>query len=235
MLFGEQEEFQSLIYPHAFIDKEALQANPKCVEQFIRTQALDALEVLGEKMLQCKKDVSGDVVAAEMAFGPEGVLTREMYWVGAVCVHLKQSVGVPTLRGPAIGLWAYDLDKALASMEGMAKVVDIQIDNSILMKKVQYIPMMHNVMHRVNLPPTQKGLSIIAFHHAFVDAYNLLLAIEHSFERKQWTYESVEALKKALELHMSEEWDGSLVPRTYSIVGVGPVNTFPNLPYLDGL
>ena len=103
MLFGEHEEFQSLIYPHAFIDKEALQANPKCVEQFIRTQALDALEVLGEKMLQCKKDVSGDVVAAEMAFGPEGVLTREMYWVGAVCVHLKQSVGVP--RSSRAPLW----------------------------------------------------------------------------------------------------------------------------------
>ena len=73
------------------------------------------------------------------------------------------------------------------------------------------------------------------FHAALVDAYVALLAIEHSFERKLWTYATINDLKEALELHTSDEWNGALAPRTYSLALVGPVNKFPSWPDPDVL
>ena len=69
----------------------------------------------------------------------------------------------------------------------MCKQVDIQIDNTIIMQEVTY-NVIHNVMYQYGLTPTPKYLSILEFHKAFMGVYFSLLAIEHSFEHKEWTY-----------------------------------------------
>ena len=138
-----------------------------------------------------------------------------------------------------MGLWAYDLDKALFSFECIFKIVDLVIDKCISQVQLIYKP--GNAMECWSLHPSPtrqhkyKNTAMMEFHRALVDAYVALLAIEHSYERKLWTYPTLTDLKLALELHRSDEWDDTLAPRTYSLMGVGPVNKYPAWPDPDVL
>ena len=95
-------------------------------------------------------------------------MQHELHYVRVVDIHLKHSMGWATPGAQAVGLWAYDLDKALFSFECIFKMVDLVID-----KCISQVQLIYGLLDG-NVPIHMTPMEVYALVEGFVAAGCLL-------------------------------------------------------------
>ena len=129
LIFGANKKVQELIFPRVVVDKEEMQAMPAVIEAELRAEALKAIDDVFKKFGLCTGLVNDN---GELYARPwHSPTAHELQYVRVVDIHLKHSMGCPTPGAPGVGLWAYDLDKALFAFECIFNIEDLDIDRCI--------------------------------------------------------------------------------------------------------
>ena len=185
-VFAEDPEMKKLLVTSVVHKAEDLEKDPSLVEAVLRKEYLDEFEQLEANLYVAKRLIpESDTFHRGMAFGAYLVPPRDIEWI-TVKRHILTSFGQSMSGPPALGLWEYDLDKAVTRMhEILTHCAGIKVTKSIAPGK--------EIKPRYFEPwlatsDSSSRLSVVKdLHMSMLKTYKALLAILHSYERKYFT------------------------------------------------
>ena len=220
-IFGKVADMENKVAIAAPIDRAQLDKHPEYIEKSLREEFLVEYHDMGQALINARRIIGkNDNYYKGIAFGSEMKPPRDLAWLHTVKKHVAKSLGrAPPDQSP-LGLWAYDLDQAVARFNFILQDIGIKVKPSIQRDKdirlMYFDPFLMCMTYGV-APKEQKLTLTNDLHMAMLKTYKALLAITFSLDRKKFTVKTVEDMRTRKRLR---EEGGFSMP-TYTIAGIG--------------
>ena len=116
-VFADDPDMKKLLVTSVVYKAEDLEKDPSLVEAVLRKEYLDEFEQLEANLYVANRLLpKSDTFHRGIAFGAYNVPPRDIEWLIVVKRHILTSFGQSISGPPALGLWEYDLDKAVTRL-----------------------------------------------------------------------------------------------------------------------